>query len=239
MQEKSLSKSSGKLPIVQSVHPDSILCDSSSLIALTDAGLLGALIALKQKMKGQLLITQGIIDESITYPITVPKYSFSAVRIQRALDTGVFTVISFKQQTVDRILYLTNNLFYTNKPFHLVDKGEAEILAAAVDNDLKTLVMDERTTRTIMEAPMETKKHLENEFRIKLNVNTKLLNEFQSLTQNIHVIRSSEIVALAYEAKYFKKFKDLEQKAYESALYAIKFNGCAVGFDEIKELARI
>ena len=99
--------------------------------------------------------------------------------------------------------------------------------------------MDERTTRTIMEAPMETKKHLEQEFRIKLNVNTKLLNEFQSLTQNVRVIRSSEIVALAYEAKYFKKFKDLEQKAYESALYAIKFNGCAVGFDEIKELARI
>jgi predicted nucleic acid-binding protein len=236
MQEKSSGKPAASASGAGSVNPDSILCDSSSLIALTDSGLLGALIALKQKMKGRILITEGIIEESIIYPMKVPKYSFSAIRLKRALDSKVFDVIRFRQQTVDRILYLANNIFSSARPFHLVDRGEAELVAAAVDNNLKTLVMDERTTRMLMEAPMGLKKHLEGEFRIKLNVNTKLLNEFQQATSGIHVIRSSEIVALAYEARYFKKFKDLEKKAYEAALYAIKFNGCAVGFDEISEL---
>jgi len=232
MQEKYSAKQT-------SVHPDSILCDSSSLIALTDAGLLGALIALKQKMKGQVLVTNGVIDESITYPIKIPKYSFSAVRLQRALDSKVFDVISYNPKSVDDILFIANNLFTSTRPFHLVDRGEAEILAAAADNGLKTILMDERTTRTLIEAPMELRKHLEGEFRIRLNVNQRLLGEFQKLTSGMHVIRSSEVVALAHEARYFKKYKNLEQKAYESALYAIKFKGCAIGFDEIKELARL
>lgn len=221
------------------ISPDSVVCDASSLIALTDAGLLGALMTVRQRMKGDLLVTQEVINEMINNPIKIPEYSFSAVRLKRALNTGAFGVIGFNDNTFDEIIRITNNMFYTNRPFHLVNHGEAEMLAAAIDNGLQTMLMDERTTRALIEAPMELKNHLEREFRVKINVNQDMYNEFQQMTKDLHVIRSAEIVALANDKGYFRKYKDLSQKAYESALYAVKFNGCSIGFDEIKELVRL
>jgi predicted nucleic acid-binding protein len=221
------------------IRPDSVVCDSSSLISLTDSGLLGALMAVKQRMKGDLLVTEGVIEESITNPIKVPEYSFSAVRLKRALNSGAFGIAELTENTFDRILNAANNMFYTNRPFHLVNHGEAEMLAAAIDNNLTTLLMDERTTRTLIEAPIELKNHLENEFHIRISVNQDMFNEFKEMTKGLQVIRSAEVLALANERGYFKKYKDLSRQAYEAALYAIKFNGCSIGFDEIKELAKL
>jgi len=221
------------------IRPDSVVCDSSSLISLTDSGLIGALMLVEQRMKGDLLVTAGVIGESITNPMKVPEYSFSAVRLKRALDSGAFGIVEFSDNTFDRILNSANNMFYTSRPFHLVNHGEAEMLAAAIDNSLTTLLMDERTTRALIEAPMELKNHLEEEFRIRINVNRDMYAEFKGMTDGLQVIRSAEIVALANEKGYFKKYKDLSDKAYEAALYAVKFNGCAIGFDEIKELAML
>jgi len=221
------------------IRPDSVVCDSSSLISLTDSGLLGALMLVEQRMKGDLLVTAGVIGESITNPMKVPEYSFSAVRLKRALDSGAFGIVKFSDNTFDRILNAANNMFYTSRPFHLVNHGEAEMLAAAIDNNLTTLLMDERTTRALIEAPMELKNHLENEFRIRINVNQDMFAEFKEMTRGLQVIRSAEIVALANERGYFKKYGDLSSQAYEAALHAIKFNGCSIGFDEIKELTRL
>lgn len=221
------------------VHPDSVVCDSSSLIALTESGLLGALISTKMKMKGDLLITKGVVNESITYPIAIPEYSFAAVRIERALNSKMLRVIEYSTSTLDRILHSANNMFYTERPFHLVDEGEAEMIAAAVDNGLKMLLMDERTTRALIESPMDLKDHLEEEFRIRINVNQDMFDQFKATTKGLQVIRSAEIVALANEKGYFKKFKDLSGKAYEAALYSVKFKGCAIGFDEIEELVKL
>ena len=173
------------------IHPDSVVCDASSLIALTDSGLLGALIAVKQRMKGDLLVTQEVINESINNPIKVPEYSFSAVRLKRALDSGTFGVVGFNDNTFDRILNTANNMFYTSRPFHLVNHGEAEMLAAAIDNNLTTMLMDERTTRTMIEAPMELKNHLENEFHVRINVNQDMFKEFKEMTSGLQVIRSA------------------------------------------------
>jgi hypothetical protein len=221
------------------IHPDSVVCDASSLIALTDAGLLGALMSVEQRMKGDLLVTREVINESINNPIKVPEYSFSAVRLKRALDSGAFGLVEFSDNTFDKILNSANNMFYTNRPFHLVNHGEAEMLAAAIDNNLTTMLMDERTTRALIEAPMELKNHLENEFHVRINVNQDMYAEFKEMTSGLQVIRSAEIVALANEKGYFKKYKDLSNAAYEAALYAVKFKGCSIGFDEIKELARL
>ena len=218
--------------------PKSVVCDASSLIALTDTGLLGALVMIESKMKGSLLITKGVIDESVNTPIKRPEYAFSAIRIKRALKSGLFEVIGYDLNTYDRILRTTNNMFYTDRPFHLVNHGEAEMLAAALDNKVNYVLMDERTTRMLIESPLELKKHLENEFRIRINVNQELFDDFKKLTGGIKVIRSTEILAMAKDGSYFHKFQDMEHEAYRAALYALKFNGCSISFDEIEELAK-
>jgi len=228
----------GENEIKEKFNPNSIVCDASSLISLTETGLLGALIMLKPMMKGKIMITEGVIDEAITHPIKQPQYAFSAIRIKRALKSGVFSVAKYRINTYDKILRITNNMFYTHRPFHLVNHGEAEMLAAALDNGVRFVLMDERTTRMLIESPLELKKHIENEFRVRININEGLFNEFKILTSDIKVIRSTEIVALAKQKNYFKKFGDMEKEAYKAALYALKFNGCSISFEEIEELAR-
>ncbi|MEM3815032.1 MAG: hypothetical protein QW771_03005 [Candidatus Micrarchaeia archaeon] len=221
------------------INPNSVVCDSSSLISLTDAGLLGALMMLRKEIKGDFIITEGVIDESINTPIKKPEYAFSAIRIKRALKSGAFRIGKYEKNTYDEILRVTNNMFYTDRPFHLVNHGEAEMLATAIDNEVEFVLMDERTTRMLIESPLELKRHIENEFRIKMNINDVLFRRFREMTAGINVIRSSEVLALAKSKGYFKKFRELEREAYKAALYALKFNGCSISFEEIEELSRI
>lgn len=221
------------------LNPSSVVCDSSSLISLTDTGLLGALMMLRKEIKGEFIITEGVIDESINTPIKKPEYAFSAVRIKRALKSGAFRIGKYEKNTYDEIMRVTNNMFYTDRPFHLVNHGEAEMLAAAIDNGVGFVLMDERTTRMLIESPLELKRHIENEFRIRININDALFRRFKEMTSGINVIRSSEILALAKSKGYFRKFGDIENDAYKAALYALKFNGCSISFEEIEELSKI
>ena len=89
-----------------------------------------------------------------------------------------------------------------------------------------------------MEAPLEMRSHLTGEFHTRVDVDREALDLFKEMTKGISIIRSAEIVALAYESNYFKKFREMETEAFESALYAVKFYGCAISFDEIREILR-
>jgi len=221
------------------ISPGSIVCDSSVLISITDAGLFGALVVVSRNLQGSLIISEAVQRESIDRPINNPQYAFSAVRLKRALMDGIFQVATPNPSTTQKILGLTNSMFSINgRPMNLVHQGEAELLALAVDNNLSTLLIDERTTRMFVEDPIGMKNHMEREFNAKISVNQKAFQDFQMITRNIHALRSAEVVGLAYEMNYFSKFRELKEKAFESALYSIKFNGCAISFDEIKELVR-
>lgn len=218
---------------------NSILCDASSLISLTDAGLLGALIMARQRMRDGLFITPAVENEAINRPMQSREYSFSAVRLKRALLEGIFRIARAPEATTGQILELSNSIFSVRgRPLRLVHDGEAEMLAAAIDNGIPNILMDERTTRTLLEAPNELRGHLTDEFRTSVSIDNAALAQFRGLTAGLTIVRSAEVVAIAYEKNYFKKFKGLEKKAFEAALYAIKFNGCSIGFEEINEMLR-
>lgn len=224
---------------VKEAARNSILCDASSLISLTDAGLIGAMIMTRQRMRDGLYITPTVENEAINGPMKSEEYMFSAVRLKRALLEGVFRIVYPSAGTTSRILELSNSIFSVGgRPLRLVHSGEAEMLAAAIDNGIPNILMDERTTRTLLEAPNELRRHLTNEFRTSVSIDNAALAELSSLTAGLAIIRSAEIVAIAYEKGYFRKFKGLEKKAFEAALYAIKFKGCSIGFEEINELLR-
>jgi len=233
------SKNTHNISNNSKISPNCIVCDSSALISITDAGLFGALVVVHKNLQGNLVIPEGVKYESIDRPINNPQYAFSAVRLKRALLDGIFQLANPNPITTQKVLSLTNNLFMINgKPLTLVHEGEAELVALAIDNNLSTILIDERTTRMFIEDPISMKNHMEKEWNAKITINQKAFQEFQMLTRNIHALRSSEILALAHDLNYFAKFRELREKAFESALYALKFNGCAISFDEIKELLR-
>lgn len=217
--------------------PD-IMCDTSSLVSLTDSCFDSILFFLHDKFKCRFIIPPTVEEEGVRRPLSggLKQYALSALKIQYAMKRSI--VIKVETDTKDltrRVLTLANNLFFIKgKPLRLVHNGEAEMLALAHILSLNTLLIDERTTRMLIEAPFKIKEHLEEEFHVNIMVHRENLLEFSSLTKGMDIIRSSELVILAYEHGYFDHYDTLKEEILEAALYKVKFSGCAIRFDEIK-----
>ncbi len=217
-----------------------LVCDTSSFISLTSSCLLEIIYFLTEKCKVRFIIPPGVEDEAILYPMSkgIKKYLFSAIRIKDAINDGVI-IRTEEERTVleaELIMKLANNLFYMRgKPITLIQRGESEMLALALELDVKNILVDERTTRLLIEAPFKLKDHMEEEFGVNVMVNRHNMEELSKRIGNMSVIRSSELVILAYEYGFFDKYQNMEKTALEAALYRIKFSGCSIGFGEIEQ----
>ncbi len=217
-----------------------IVCDSGSFISLTSSCLSEILYFFSNKHNVRFVIPPGVGEEAVDYPLRkgIKRYLFSAIRINDAINDGVIVKVESERVSpeANRIMELANNLFYIRgKPLKLIQLGESETLALATDLGVDSLLIDERTTRMLIEAPFRLKEHLEKEFGINVMVNKKNLQELSERIGHFNVIRSSELVTVAYDYGFFNRFEKMEKLAYEAALYRIKFSGCSIGFDEIKE----
>ena len=214
-----------------------ILCDTSSLVSLTDSCLDGILHFLHDHFNFRFIIPPSVEAEAITRPISggLKQYSFSALKITQAMNRKVvIRVDADTKDEAEKILNLTNNLFFIKgRPLRLVHLGEAEMIGLARVLGLTALLIDERTTRMLIEAPFKIKEHLEQEFGVNIMINKDNLMQFSEFTKGMEIIRSSELLILAYENGYFDHFDKIKRNVLEAALYKVKFSGCAIRFDEI------
>lgn len=213
-----------------------VLCDASSLIALTESCFLGVLSFLRSS-KVNFIIPEKVKYECIGRPMSIKKHSLHAIRLQRMVDEGALKVVEAEiDAETKRIMELANKIFYSRgKPIHLIDIGEAAMIALAKELGARYILMDERTTRTLIESPERLKEHFEREFRTHVATNENNLKEFGDICEGLMVFRSSEIIAIAYDKGYFNsKFGKNKKKALEAGLYSLKFNGCAISFEEIE-----
>ncbi len=219
-----------------------ILCDTSSLVSLTDSCLDAILYFLHDHFNFRFIIPPSVEGEAITRPISsgLKQYEFSALKIRQGMNKRV--VVRVDADTMDeakKVLNLTNNmLFVKGKPLQLVHLGEAEMVGLASVLGLNTLLIDERTTRMLIEAPFRLKEHLEQEFGTNIMISKDNLLEFSNLTKGMEIIRSSELLILAYENGYFDHFDKLKRDVLQAALYKLKFSGCAISFDEIDKFMK-
>lgn len=217
-----------------------IVCDSGSFISLTSSCLSETVYFLAKKHNVRFIVPPAVVSEAVDYPLNkgIKRYMFSAIKIKYAINDGILLKVqgTNTNNEAKRIMELANNLFYIRgKPLRLVQIGEAETLALALELGVENLLMDERTTRLLVEAPFSIKEHLEQEFKINVMVNRKNMTELSDKIGRFNVIRSSEIVAVAYEYGFFGRYKDVEKEAYEAALYKVRFSGCSIGMNEIRE----
>jgi hypothetical protein len=161
---------------------------------------------------------------------------FSARKIQKAIRDGVLTRVEKEVTLTEKILQYANNLFFMRgKALPLVHRGEAEMLALANEIGVSTLLLDERTTRMLIEAPFRIKEHLEVEFNVNIMVDKNSLAGFADLTKNVNIIRASELIVIAYEKGFLDQFGEEKSAVLQAALYKIKYAGCSIRFDEIDE----
>lgn len=216
-----------------------VLCDSSSLISITNSCLIDMLYFFSKSHSVEFIVPQAVEREIIERPlaISMKAYELSAMRMKRALEDRVLEMSRYETlDSAKRIMDTANTMFYARAhPVHLVDLGEADMIALAKEIDADVVLMDERTTRMLLESPFVLKDHMEKELGVNVMVNKRSFDSFKESSEGLKVIRSAELASVAYGAGYFSTYSD-PKKMLESTLYSLKYGGCSIGFDEIDEI---
>ncbi len=215
-----------------------ILCDSSSLISLTASCFTGVLNFLHHRFNVDFIISPTVEYECVQRPLESKskQHALSALRIKDAIQHGVILKIDAdvgeRTQTLEE---MANKVFFVKgQGLRIVHKGETELLALSKELGINNLLMDERTTRILIEAPFKYKQHLEDEFKVNVMLNKKHLLTLQEMFANMNIIRSTELLVLAYENGMMNDLKDLKKPMLEAGLFGLKYAGCSIRSDEIE-----
>ena len=230
-----------------------IVCDASSIISLATNCLLWLLPSLRERMEGNFIIPPSVRRELIDKPLKSTRYRFEAIRVVRALEQGDIVIPEDPELKTrvavdaEQLLSWGNSIFAIGRPrkgrsgryakiFHL---GEAEAVAMTRHMETNVLLIDEKTTRFLIEDPQELVRIIERRTKAKVYVNDHSLQQFMTYTKDIQIIRSAELALAAYEAGLFRAFRsdgiDQERHIVSGVLHAIRNSGCAIGSSEIDD----
>ena len=218
----------------------SIVCDSSSLISLTDSCFVHVIYFLKKKYSGRFIIPPSVEKECVEQPMHIKNYALHAIRLKRAIAENMIDVVEAKpEKAAEEIKFIANNIFHADgTPLRLLHAGEADVISLALELGVDNILMDERTTRMLVEDPEALRQHLEHELGKQIGINEESLSAFSRATKRLRFFRSTELIRLAHEKGYFADYGELEREAVEASLYKLKYSGCAIGFEEIGDYAR-
>ncbi len=221
-----------------------IIFDSSTIINFTMNGLLDEFRELKKRFDGKFLITKEVSNEVIEKPMTIKRFKLEALKIKKLLDEKVLEMPSAIGIENSKISEMTNeiknkanSIFYgRGNAVQIIHLGEASCLALSILlNEKKisnVLSVDERTTRMLGEKP----ENLSILLKKKLHTGIKIEKKNLAFFSNFRFIRSTELMYVAYK-KGMVKLKNHD--VLDAILYALKFNGCSISDDEIREIERL
>ena len=224
----------------------SIVFDAGPVISLTTNNLLWILEPLKNDFDGLFYIPEAVKDELIDKPLRTKKFKFEALQVLHLVRTGVLEVVEQPKikQLAHKLLDIANHIFKANGNWvKIVHYAEMEVLATAISLNAETIVIDERTTRLIVESPHKLLKIMSKKLHSKIVVDEKNLNKFSKEVAGVKILRSVELVVVAYEKKLLNKYLvdgHINRKVLvESLLWGVKLHGCAVSRREIDKILEI
>ncbi len=221
-----------------------LILDSGILINLSMNGLLYILEELKNITGLKIIITKDVKTETIDRPIGIPKFELGALRVQNLLNLKIIDLPDSIQVSDNQINSLTkefmelaNHSIQSHNQFiQIVSNAEMSCLALSKilsDKNIENIIgIDERTTRVISEKPENLEKLMSDKLHQKISINKKKLITFSEFK----FIRSSELIFAAFK-KGAIKLKG--PKVLEAALYAVKYHGSSVSFEEIDVLKKL
>ena len=227
-----------------------IMFDTGPIISLTLNELLWLLKELNDKYEGDFLIPEVTKRELIDKPMSGKKFRFEAIRVNDLINEKVLRIYKSKEATDlgDKLLNIGNSCFNArSQDLKIVHRAEMHVLSAAIVTNSDAVVIDERTTRNLIEEPESLRKHLSRKLHTTVKMNKKKISEFRKLTKNIKVLRSSELLTLAYEFGLLEKYVEasgvvdekMAKKLLSSALWALKLSGCAITKEEIDKVVAL
>ncbi len=226
-----------------------LVFDSGPIISLALNGLLWILPELKKAYNGRFLIPPSVKQEIVDRPLRTRKFGFEARRVQHLLAHSVLEVIDDQNvpSRTNDLLSLANTCFEAHDtPLQILQNAEVAVLALAREIHADAVVIDERTTRMLIEAP----EHLQTLLATRLHTPTILQSStqerFVALLGPVSIIRSVELVTVAYDLGFLDKYllspsagRTERRDLLESVLWALKLSGCAISENNIQQILKL
>ncbi len=218
-----------------------LVFDSSAIISLATNDLLWTLKHLKEFFKGDFYIPKAVRAELVDTPYHSHKFKLESIMISRLIEENILN--THEELEVDSLLQSINHMFSAKgEAIKIVSRGEVEALALSVKMDALAYVVDERTMRLVIENPEKLRRLLESKLHTKINVNEMIVKNLKNYTQNVKVVRSSELMMIAIEKGILnglidKKFT--KKEVIDGLLWGLRLRGCAISTEEIEDLKKL
>jgi hypothetical protein len=224
----------------------SLVFDAGPVISLTTNNLLWVLDSLKDMFEGDFIIPKAVKGELIDKPLASKRFKFEALQVMFRVNKGVLNVVEMPKIKIlaDELLQLANHSFKTRGNWlKIVHYAEMEVLASAIVMNASAVVIDERTTKMLVEDPGALAGMMGRKLGSKVFADKQNLAKIRKWTKGIKVIRSVELVMVAYEKgvldKYLLEGGNARRTLVESLLWGVKLHGCALSREELKELVAL
>ncbi len=215
-----------------------IVFDTGPIISLVTDNLLWILEELKKKFHVDFIISHSVKEELVDNALKIKKFTFEGMLINSFIEKNTLSL--FKEElSIDFLEKCVNNIFFASKkPIQLLQEGEMESLLLCKKINADALVVDERTTRLLIEDYTKLRKLLEKKLHQKIAVDNQNLKKFQSIVSNIRIIRSSELLFIAFESNLLDKIKGrfTKKELLSGLLWGTKLRGCSISEDEINKI---
>ena len=203
-----------------------LILDAGPLIILSNCCLLNILEFLNNRGI-RFCITPTVYKETVEKPIKNEYYMWSAIRIKNIIDK----FIEIREVDVGDWNKIANRCFTCEgKYLEICHKGELEALVLANKTPPHVLVMDERTTRLLLEDPHLLKCRLERKFKGEIKMIEENILKFQKEFHKVLIIRTAELYLLARKLGY-----PGDKKIDYAVLYSLKRKGSGISTTEIIE----
>ena len=211
-----------------------VVCDSSSIIALS----MNCLLWLLGKFKAEFYIPLYVRKEIFDVPVSSPKYGFEAMRNGLAIG-NILKVRGTNVKLRKKVMDLGNSLLKVEgRPIQIIHAGEADAIALALSEGIDTFLVDEKNTRFMIENREILRESIQRRMHKKVEIDREVEKEIVKLMGHLKVIRSTEILAVAVK-RGILDWPYTKKDLLRNALYALKFSGCAITEAEIVELVNL
>ncbi|MBU1203846.1 MAG: hypothetical protein KKG60_02130 [Nanoarchaeota archaeon] len=223
-----------------------LVFDSSSIISISLNNLLNIMAELKKHSEVEFLIPKSVKKEIMDTPLKSRKFKLEAIMLSSMIGSTfkLFDSTNIQKKAI-HLQNLANSIFTANgRLIKLVDLAEMEGLALAIFLKVP-YVVDERTTRLLVENPKNLHIILSRKFDTEVSQNQQALNNFLNETKGTTIIRSVELMTIAYEKGLFDSYKnknvpgDFGKQILEAILWGLRLKGCSISTDEIYEIIRL
>jgi hypothetical protein len=222
----------------------SLVFDTSSIISLATNNLLWVISELKKRYNGNFYVSNSVKKEIIDNPLKSKKYKFEALTIMELIKNNDIEIYNIDLNAKkEKLLNLANHIYRAkNEYLNIVHDADMESLALANAINADAYVVDERTTRLLIENPKKLNELFNKKLHTDVDYDVRILRDFQNEIGKINILRSADLMTIVYEKGLLDKYvfsENLRKSVLEGVLWGVKLRGCSISIEEIDDIIKM